>query len=42
VEDTPDIDPAEASMDLPEAIMRGLGLHEEKTPEQQAEEAKRR
>ena len=38
VEEPPDIDPAEASMDLPEAIMRGLGLHEEKTAEQLAEE----
>ena len=34
VEGTPDIDPTEATMDLPELIMRGLGLHEEKTPEQ--------
>jgi hypothetical protein len=42
VEATPDIDPSEATMDLPEAIMRGLGLHEEKTPEQLAEERKKK
>ena len=42
VEAPPVIDPSEASMDLPEAIMRGLGLHEEKTPEQLAEERKKK
>jgi hypothetical protein len=42
VEATPDIDPSEATMDLPEAIMRGLGLHEEKTPAQLAEERKKK
>jgi hypothetical protein len=39
---TGEVEPTEATMDLPEAIMRGLGLHVEKTPEQQAEEARRR
>ncbi len=42
VEGTPDIDPAEATMDLPELIMRGLGLHEEKTPEQIAEDRRKK
>ena len=41
VEGTPDVDPTEATMDLPEAIMRGLGLHTEKTPEELAEERKK-
>ncbi|MEI6226993.1 MAG: hypothetical protein WCS72_19820, partial [Deltaproteobacteria bacterium] len=41
VEGTPDVDPTEATMDLPEAIMRGLGLHTEKTPEELAEDRKK-
>jgi len=42
VEDTPDVAPTEASMDLPELIVRGLGLYEEPTPEQvEAERTKK-
>ena len=42
VEDTPEIDPTDATMDLPELIMRGLGLHEEKTPAQLEAERKKK
>ncbi|MEY2667716.1 MAG: hypothetical protein RJA59_354, partial [Pseudomonadota bacterium] len=42
VEGTPDIDPTDATMDLPEAIMRTLGLHEEKTPAQLEEDRRKK
>ena len=34
-----EVEPTDATMDLPEAIMRGLGLHSEPTPEERAAEA---
>jgi len=40
VEGTGTVEPGKATMDLPEAIMRGLGLYSPPTPEEQAAEAR--
>jgi len=42
VEEPGVVEPTDATMDLPEAIMRGLGLYTEPTPEERAAEAKRK
>jgi hypothetical protein len=42
VEEPGVVEPTDATMDLPEAIMRGLGLYTEPTPEERAAEAAKR
>jgi hypothetical protein len=42
VEATGDVEPTAATMDLPEAVMRGLGLYTEPTPEEREDEARKK